>query len=453
MRILATNSCGIGDFVLRQPLYAALTAAGHELTLTVRGNSTAFAKWVAPEARICSLPPSPVSGQLDMDGPDVNALVEQVCDPKPDLLLIPYFFWTRFEEKVAIALPDVPVMRSSGICLGSGARTLPPESRRETVVPVPPGIPEMKKIELLGSVVLGKPVNWREVILTPQESDLTSARATLKTLGLGDRPYLVVCAGPSIDRFRGWQQDKWAEVLLWAAGHYGLPMLFIGAHREHETTETIRGAMGDSETYTVCDRGLHMGGIAGLIALSSGYIGRDTGPMHVAAALDKPVIAIFSGNYWPRFIPTTRTGIAITATVHCIGCVGRCEFPEPYCINIVTPRALIDAARHVRLDGNGGLKVHRLDPAEVAPPDVVRRLEEHRLANPRMGWEKYLWPTIARYAAGNPVFRDRLLEDPQGALLEWGVELPPGRKVKVMADTSDKKHQVLPVAPVSTAAM
>jgi hypothetical protein len=72
--------------------------------------------------------------------------------------------------------------------------------------------------------------------------------------------------------------------------------------------------------------------MAALLDASHGYVGRDTGPMHIAAALGKPVFAIFGGGTWPRFRPLARPSVSITLAVPCSPCDWRCEQRRSHCI-------------------------------------------------------------------------------------------------------------------------
>ncbi len=47
-------------------------------------------------------------------------------------------------------------------------------------------------------------------------------------------------------------------------------------------------------------------------------------------------------------------------------------------------------------------------------------------------------------------FKAKLLSDPHAALAEAGVDLPDGLKVKVLEDSADTQHLVLPAAPTNT---
>ena len=47
----------------------------------------------------------------------------------------------------------------------------------------------------------------------------------------------------------------------------------------------------------------------------------------------------------------------------------------------------------------------------------------------------------------DPDYKAKLLTDPHAALAEVGVEVPPGTTLKVIENTADTQHLVLPVAP------
>jgi Nitrile hydratase, alpha chain len=55
---------------------------------------------------------------------------------------------------------------------------------------------------------------------------------------------------------------------------------------------------------------------------------------------------------------------------------------------------------------------------------------------------------IAR-AWADPGYKAKLLSDPHAALAEAGVTIPAGTKLKVVENTADTMHVVLPAAPSS----
>ena len=61
--------------------------------------------------------------------------------------------------------------------------------------------------------------------------------------------------------------------------------------------------------------------------------------------------------------------------------------------------------------------------------------------------------TVAKaiaHAWSDAAFKDKLIRDPHAALAEHGLELPAGKTIKVIEDTDDTVHMVLPVRPAET---
>jgi peptidoglycan hydrolase CwlO-like protein len=68
--------------------------------------------------------------------------------------------------------------------------------------------------------------------------------------------------------------------------------------------------------------------LAGLISDASLYVGNDTGAMHLAAAAAVPVVAVFGGGTWPRFVPAAQRGAAVVRPLPCFGCGWDCAFGD-----------------------------------------------------------------------------------------------------------------------------
>jgi hypothetical protein len=65
---------------------------------------------------------------------------------------------------------------------------------------------------------------------------------------------------------------------------------------------------------------------------SQGYIGRDTGVLHMAAALNKPVFSIYGSGHRPRFTPSTPHYSIPTNLMPCRDCDWICPFEKSRCI-------------------------------------------------------------------------------------------------------------------------
>ena len=87
------------------------------------------------------------------------------------------------------------------------------------------------------------------------------------------------------------------------------------------------------------------------IRLGAVLVTNDTGPMHVAAALGKPVVALFGPTEPRRTGPYGQLDHVLQAQLPCIPCMKpRCTYPQPLqCLRLLPPEAAL-AAVEKRLD-------------------------------------------------------------------------------------------------------
>lgn len=350
MRILASNPDTIGDMVLRQPLYASLLAAGHELMVTVRPMLAPLMGQVAPGARIVPIDVEPYKNGLEPDSEELDAVAGAARAFEPDVLLIAPHQWTVLEERLRAELPGVRCVAMTGKLYGDPNYGVTGESALDPTELVEAGeeMPELRKNEKLASVVLGAAMQLPEPHLAPTESQRRMAETELVKLGLDAGGYWVACVGDSrYTALRNWQVERWGEALAAWSAKRGRRFLCIGTESERESIAGVREAMrarGESAAEWIGADHASVEALVGLIAASAGYVGRDTGPMHLAAALGKPVLAVFGGGTWPRFLPAVDPSVSITVGVPCIGCGWRCHLSDSYCIKDVPVAAVLAAA-------------------------------------------------------------------------------------------------------------
>ena len=98
-------------------------------------------------------------------------------------------------------------------------------------------------------------------------------------------------------------------------------------------------------------------------------------------------------------------------------------------------RAVVRRVHHVRAE----LDWDKLDSVERARAGRHNRSKKRDVA-----------ATVSKaiaHAWTDPGFKEKLIKDPRAALAEHGVEAPAGTTMKVVENTSDTQHLVLPTAP------
>ena len=162
-----------------------------------------------------------------------------------------------------------------------------------------------------------------------------------------------------------WPAEKWAAVLSDWAARRGRRFLMVGLPSERPVAEEVRRLMGDRADHAAVwmEEGSGIEQLVALTSLASGYVGHDTGPMHVAAALGKPVLGVFGGGTWPRFTPRVTPSVAVTVGVPCAGCDWSCSFDTSHCIKDVPVEEVARAVDDLEEGRVTGREARVLEPS------------------------------------------------------------------------------------------
>ena len=383
MRILVSNPDSIGDVVLRQPMYAALSDAGHELLLAIRSFVAPIASLVAPKARTIVLESDPYTPDFNPASDDVRRAVEAAREFAPDVYCIAPYQRTEFDELLAESLKGCRTVGMTGALfpgvIDSGLNRQS-RIRLDREVPVSIDSHELEKSERLCSELLGRPVKLPDPSIRAGRSSIECARSVIGRLGVEPGKFWIACVGSNrYTAVRNWALENWAKVLSQAVARYGQKFLMIGTPDESAATEQVRNLMGPNAdaTENLCDSPHSLATVVGLLHHSAGYIGRDTGPMHLAAALGKPVVAVFGGGTWPRFTPRAKVGAVASVVMPCSGCDWVCHLRESYCVKRVPVEAILDAFDSIQ---NKELKGMRLQQLQMDPMLSARVIRESSIS-------------------------------------------------------------------------
>jgi lipopolysaccharide heptosyltransferase I len=157
-----------------------------------------------------------------------------------------------------------------------------------------------------------------------------------------------------IDPFAGWptklwKDDYWVQLACFAGKESGLPVLVIYGpgekERAAEIVDKMRAAGADPELAP--ETTLRQLTIL-LRRFAAAFIGADTGPMHMAAALGIPTVAIFGPSDSRRNAPTfsnARFRVLQDFSMPCSGTFTRhCRYHEPGgCMDSITPTQVFKA--------------------------------------------------------------------------------------------------------------
>ena len=233
---------------------------------------------------------------------------------------------------------------------------------------------EVEKNRALAAALVGSALPPAEPRLLLDDATRDRARAHLRSLGLAPGRFVLGCPGGTANNAcKGWPSEPYAAVAVHLHERHGLPVLLTGLPGEAERMDEVarRAADHDVPVARHVGDGSDLPLLLGLIAESRLYLGADTGPMHFAGALDVPVVALFGGGHWPRFLPRARRSFVATQELPCFRCHWDCFLAEPACLTAVSTEAMTRGVDWILGDGPDE---RRVDRGHAVEPELAQVL-------------------------------------------------------------------------------
>src|SRR5690606_33469885 len=177
--------------------------------------------------------------------------------------------------------------------------------------------------------------------LYTSETDERQAQLYLQRLMIED---FVVFHTGARKLLRRWALQKWADLAQALHTQYGWQVVFVGSAEDIGDIKRIQKLI-PFETYNYDDQGSLMA-YAALVAKSKLMVGNESGPMHIAASMQVPVIALFGPGQPDIFAPYGPKGDYLHVKLACNPCDQiNCVHPENPCMNRILPEMVLDKVR------------------------------------------------------------------------------------------------------------
>ena len=187
-----------------------------------------------------------------------------------------------------------------------------------------------------------------EIAATAEEK--AEARRLLVEAGIqsGER-FVVLNPGAAYGSAKRWSEDRFAEVGDRLGAELGLRVVVVGSAKESRTAEEIRR---NAKTPVVVLTGkTTLESLIGLLSEAALMVTNDSGPMHIAAAVGTPTVAIFGPTDERVTAPFSEKTRVVKEPVDCSPCLLR-ECPIDHrCMTRVTPDHVVRAAKDLLANG------------------------------------------------------------------------------------------------------
>jgi heptosyltransferase-2 len=182
--------------------------------------------------------------------------------------------------------------------------------------------------------------------ITASEEERAQAAKLLASEGIpADRRFLVLNPGAAYGSAKRWGEDGFAAAGDALAAELDLDVAIIGSETERSIAEAIQKKM--RSRVAVLNGRTSLETLIGVVASASLVLTNDSGPMHIAAALGVPTVAIFGATDDVVTGPIGSRTRVVREPVDCSPCMLR-ECPIDHrCMTRVSPESVCDAAREV----------------------------------------------------------------------------------------------------------
>jgi len=306
---------------------------------------------------------------------ELSALLGELAAAAPELILAPTLNRTWLEIAVAAHFRNIrsvvlggaevdPIFAAS-LRLDLGVD--PAVAFRETVAS-DKSLGDVENQHSLAENLIGRKLPSEPPAVDVSRESAARARAIAAKLGLPAGKWAAVFPGGLANvAVKSWPAAHFAQVVAWLQVEGKTPVLLLAHADEAPIVEQVASEVvkaGGARPAAWLGRNGELPLLAALLKESRVYVGHDTGAMHMAGAVGRPVVGVFGGGHWPRFRPSARQAVSVVQPLPCFGCNWDCHFGDGPCVKTIPASDVILAAGRVLA-------------AEDQPIDFV--LESHAL--------------------------------------------------------------------------
>ena len=196
-------------------------------------------------------------------------------------------------------------------------------------------------LDLLGG--LGLRVAEPDLSLRATEEMRRAGGALLEREGFKGGPLVGVHPGATNSRAKVWQASRYAEVASKLAETRDGQVVILGGVTEGLLAEEVRAGV-PKERVLMLQGKTSLGELMGVLSELSVFLTNDSGPMHLAAALGVPTVAVFGPTDSRETGPYSSIARVVREPVECSPCLYRDCPIDHRCMERVTPERVYEEA-------------------------------------------------------------------------------------------------------------
>ena len=181
----------------------------------------------------------------------------------------------------------------------------------------------VESFRALAERFVGGPARGFDLAIPRSEDAAASLDATLEAAGIGADAF-VVAMNPNASALafeRRWERARFATLAARLSARFGAHVVLTGTAAERPYVEGLLAELpGPAAVVNLAGR-LSFPELVALVARSGLVVTNDSGPLHVASALDVPTVALFGPETPARYGPLASRRLVFYAGLACSPCM------------------------------------------------------------------------------------------------------------------------------------
>ena len=171
--------------------------------------------------------------------------------------------------------------------------------------------------------------------------------SVINNLGLdvNEKPVLALCPGAEFGEAKRWPGKKYAEVAAQKIEE-GWQVWMLGSPKDRLVSDEIYNELNagqQSNCFNLCGK-TSLTEVIDVMSLADAVVSNDSGLMHIAASLNRPLVVIY-GSTSPKFTPPLSDNVEIVSLdLECSPCFKRvCPLGHSHCLKHLPSSLVLDA--------------------------------------------------------------------------------------------------------------
>jgi heptosyltransferase-2 len=181
-------------------------------------------------------------------------------------------------------------------------------------------------------------VEEREPILYVNDEDSRTGSLMLSSAGIEDASFIFgINPGAEYGSAKRWPEERFAVIGEWAAKRWNAEVVIFGSPSETEIAAKVANLMHTANPVNLCGR-TTLGQAMALIKRCDFFLTNDSGLMHIAAALDIPLVAIFGPTDHVVTSPVSNNARIVKHSIDCSPCLKEVCPSDHRCMLSIEPK-------------------------------------------------------------------------------------------------------------------